>query len=186
MRHRISVLTGLGLALAAAPAWAHPGHAATFTSGVLHPFSGLDHLLAMVSVGLWAALRGGKAVWAWPAAFISAMLIGFGLGGSGLGLPLVEPMILASVTLLGVLIAADARAPLAAGAALIGLFGLAHGYAHGVNAQASGPSFALGLTISTFSLHLLGLGVGRLQRPVALRLLGAGAALGGLILAVAG
>ena len=83
-------------ALMIAPAaLAHPGHPGHETlnlaAGALHPFTGLDHVLAMVAVGLWAALRGGRATWAWPAAFLTAFLAGYGLGQSGLAVPLAEP-----------------------------------------------------------------------------------------------
>src|SRR4051812_1979393 len=131
----------LFLALAATPALAHPGHGASLAAGLAHPLSGADHLLAMVAVGLWAGLRGGKAAWAWPAAFVAAMLGGFALGQTGAPLPVVEPTILASVIVLGLLTAAGAKAPTLVGAALIGLFGLAHGFAHGSEVQGAGAAF---------------------------------------------
>ncbi len=181
-----------GLLLCATPALAHPGHdhAATFAAGLGHPFSGLDHMLAMLSVGLWAAMRGGKAVWAWPLAFVTAMIGGGALGLAGIQLPLVEPAILASVIVLGALAATATRAPVLAGAALIALFGLAHGFAHGAEAPAGSPTaYAAGFLLATAGLHLAGLSTGlaliRLRHPVALRLLGAGAALGGLALVFA-
>jgi urease accessory protein len=179
---------GLGLAF---PALAHPGHGpATLLTGLEHPFTGADHLLAMVSVGLWAALRGGRALWAWPAAFVTAMLAGFAAGQAGPHLPFVEPAILASVVILGALVAADARTPTLAGVALVGLFGLAHGIAHGAEAPANaGLGFPIGFAASTASLHLIGLGAGlglaTLKQPVAIRALGVGAAAGGLLLAFA-
>ena len=170
----------------ALPALAHPGHEATLVQGLAHPFSGADHILAMLAVGLWASLRGGKALWAWPAAFVAAMLSGFVLGQAAPGAPLIEPMILASVIVLGALTAADARAPTSLGVTLIALFGLAHGYAHGSEAPANaGLGFPLGFAASTAALHLTGLGLGRFNRPAVTRLLGAGAALGGLALVLA-
>ena len=185
------ILLAAALTLAATPAFAHPGHdhVATFAAGVAHPLGGLDHLLAMVSVGLWAALRGGKAVWAWPLAFVGAMLAGGALGMAGIVLPLVEPAILASVIVLGVLTAAAIRAPIAAGASLIALFGLAHGYAHGAEAPAGAAvAYAAGFAIATAGLHLAGLGAGlglmKLDRPALLHALGAGAAFGGVALAL--
>ena len=188
---RLILLAGLA-ALAATPALAHPGHehAATFAAGVSHPFSGLDHMLAMVSVGLWAAMRGGRAVWAWPAAFVGAMIVGGALGLGGVHLPLVEPAILASAIVLGVLTATAVRAPVLAGGAIIALFGLAHGFAHGAEAPAGSPiAYAIGFVIATAGLHLTGLGAGlglqQLKQPVLLRLLGAGAALGGLAMVLA-
>src|SRR3954468_20346703 len=95
-------------ALAASPALAHPGqgHVASFQAGFAHPLTGMDHMLAMVSVGLWAALRGGKAVWAGPLPFLAAMTAGGALGLAGVQLPLAEPAVLASVIVLGILVAA--------------------------------------------------------------------------------
>jgi urease accessory protein len=144
----------------------------------------------MAAVGLWAAIRGGKAVWAWPLAFLSAMAAGgaFGLGNASL--PLVEPVVLASAIILGGLTAAATKAPLAAGAGLVALFGLAHGYAHGLEAPA-GPAvtYAAGFLLATASLVALGLAVGlgllRIERPNLLRLLGAAAALCGLAVVLA-
>ena len=171
---------------------AHPGHAEVGAwAGLAHPFTGADHVLAMVAVGLWAALRGGRAIWAWPLAFVAALLAGYGVGRLGIGIPLVEPTILASIIVLGALIAADARAPMLAGVSLIALFGLAHGVAHGAEASASGGlAFPIGMAVSTLALHALGavaaLALRRLQRPGLVRLLGLGAATGGVLLAVSG
>lgn len=173
--------------LAATPVLAHPGHdASSLAAGLEHPLSGMDHLLAMLAVGLWASLRGGQAQWAWPASFLVSMAAGFGLGQvmPGLG---VEPVILASVIVLGGLIAADARMPSVLAALLIGVFGLAHGYAHGVEAPGAGLAFPLGFLLATAGLHTVGLlaGLTLKRRPTLARLLGAGAAAGGLVLAFA-
>jgi urease accessory protein len=187
----MTVFAGMSGLVFALPALAHPGHGeATLAQGLAHPFSGADHMLAMIAVGLWASLRGGKALWAWPAAFVAAMLAGFALGQTAPGVPLVEPMIMASVIVLGALTAANARAPTSLGVVLIALFGLAHGYAHGSEAPAgSGLDFPLGFAVSTAALHLTGLatglGLNRLNRPAVVRLLGAGAVLGGLALVLA-
>src|SRR5690554_5985202 len=91
------------VALLTTPVFAHTGVSThgTFFSGLLHPLSGLDHLAAMISVGLWASVVGGKRVWAWPLAFVSAMVAGGILGFSGVSLPAVEPLIAASVIVLG-------------------------------------------------------------------------------------
>ena len=99
-------------------ALAHTGleHATSFSSGFLHPLTGPDHVLAMVAVGLWAGINGGRAVWAWPVAFVSLMLVGGALGMTGVALPLVEPGILASVIVLGLLVLTAARVPVAVGA----------------------------------------------------------------------
>ncbi len=174
-----------GVLVFAGPAFAHPGHAVGLMEGLAHPLSGADHMLAMIAVGLWASLRGGKSLWLWPASFVVAMLAGFALGQANAGVPLVEPMILASVIALGALIAADARVPAALGVALIGAFGLAHGYAHGGEAPGAQLAFPLGFAVSTIGLHLAGLGAGLgVKRPALVRVLGAGTALSGLALAV--
>jgi len=181
----------LGL-LATGPALAHPGHIELgLTAGLIHPFSGLDHMLAMTAVGLFAAVKGGKAMIVWPLGFAVAMLIGYAGGVMHPGLSMVEPTILASVIILGGLVAAMVRTPLIVGFSLIALFGLAHGYAHGAEAPAGGGlSFPLGFAISTAILHAAGLGAGalglRLHRPQLVRLLGAAVAAGGVALAFAG
>ena len=182
------------LALAPAAAFAHPGHAGhdgfNLWAGLAHPFTGADHMLAMIAVGLWAVLRGGKALWAWPAAFITALLAGFVIGKSGFSLPLVEPAILASVIVLGALTAANAKAPTFVGLGLIAFFGAAHGYAHGEEAPGSAAGFPIGMALATLALNgaglAAGLGLQRLNKPDLIRWLGAGAAVGGLALAVAG
>lgn len=176
--------------LAPAAAFAHPGHfdaAATngFLSGLAHPLSGLDHMLAMVAVGFWAASLGGAARWIAPAAFVAAM----GLG-AGLGLLVAPPMadldlaIAASVAALGCLIAFDLRAPAPAAAALVALFAVAHGLAHGAEAPlaVSGElslglfgAFAAGFALSTAALHGVGLALGALRfGSTAQRLAGVG------------
>src|SRR4051812_15554501 len=91
-----------GLAMIAAPAYAHvgAGETASFGAGFAHPLSGLDHVTVMVAVGLWAALKGGRAIWAWPIAFVTVMLVGGALGMAHVPIPFVEPAILASVVAL--------------------------------------------------------------------------------------
>src|SRR6185369_17277594 len=109
-------------------AQAHPNHGtAGFASGLAHPLTGFDHLLAMVAVGLWAVQLGGRAVWTVPLTFVSVMTFGAVWGMSGIALPFVETGILASVLILGVLIAASVRMPLLASAAVVGVFALVHG-----------------------------------------------------------
>lgn len=146
-------------------AHAHPGHGAThgFFNGAGHPIGGLDHLLAMVAVGLWAAMMGGRAVWVVPSAFVGVMAIGGALGVSGVGLLFVEQGILLSVVVLGVLIAAAVKKmPLAASAAAVGLFALFHGHAHGTEmpSDASGLAYGVGFVASTVLLHAAGIGLG--------------------------
>jgi urease accessory protein len=184
---RLSVIA-LAL-LAAGPALAHPGHGGdSLMAGLAHPFSGADHLLAMTAVGLMAAQRGGRAMALWPAAFVGAMLAGYGLGVAAPGAPLIEPGVLASVMVLGALTAAQVQTPLTVGAALIGAFGLCHGYAHGAEG-APGAGFPVGFTLSTLALHgaglVMGLAARRMDRPLLVRVAGAGVAAGGLLLVLA-
>jgi urease accessory protein len=145
------------------PAHAHVGQGVGYTlaSGVAHPFSGLDHVAAMLSVGLWAALAGGRRLWVWPLAFIAAMLVGGFLGGSGIALPAVEPAIACSVAILGLLVASGTQVRISAGAALIALFAVFHGHAHGAEAPVQGwASYAAGFALATAALHLVGVGLG--------------------------
>jgi urease accessory protein len=166
-------------------AMAHPGHddTSSFIAGLSHPVFGPDHLLAMIAVGLWAALTGGRALWAYPAAFVVAMLAG-GLVGSGAAtIPVVEPMILASVMVIGAAAALTLRVTLWAALPALALFGLAHGYAHGLEGP-GGAEYALGFVIATGALHGAGIALARLGLFTG-RLLGAGVAVAGVVLAVA-
>jgi urease accessory protein len=155
-------------------------------AGLSHPFSGADHMLAMIAVGLWAAQIGGKARWTVPAAFASMMAVGFLMAMNGVYLPFVEPGILASVVGLGLLVALAVRIPSAASAALVGVFALFHGHAHGGELGAATPlSFAAGFVIATAILHAIGLGLGVAvadRRPAITRALGALTAAGGAYL----
>jgi urease accessory protein len=166
MRNRIGFTAALlALALAPGAALAHPAlyhHTHTFLDGVTHPLTGLDHLLAMVSVGLWASQKGGRALYLWPLWFLTAMIAGGAAGMAGEALPLMEPMIAASLLVLGLAIAAAIDMPVAAGMALIAVFGLFHGNAHGLEAPAdgSGLAYAAGFVLSTATLHALGVGLG--------------------------
>ncbi len=165
---------------AAALAHTGQGHGSGFASGLSHPLIGLDHLLAMIAVGLWAALSGGRALIAYPVAFVAAMLAGGLIGVGGVGLPVVEPAILASVMVLGALVALATRAPMAASLAGLMLFGLAHGYAHGIEGP-GGAFYALGFVIATAALHGLGIALARLGMPTT-RALGGAVAVAGVAL----
>ncbi|TPI31144.1 HupE/UreJ family protein [Mesorhizobium sp. B3-1-6] len=149
---------------AAMPAYAHVGVGATssFTAGFAHPLSGLDHMTVMIAVGLWAALKGGKAIWAWPLAFVGVMLVGGVLGMLHVPVPFVEPGILASVVALGLLVALAIDLPVSAGVAVIGLFALFHGHAHGteVPENASGLEYMAGFAAATALLHGVGIAAG--------------------------
>lgn len=176
----------LFLLLGASPALAHDGHGGGLAAGLAHPFTGTDHLLAMLAVGLFAAMRGGRALWAWPLAFVGAAGIGFLAGRYGVALPLIEPVVLASVLALGLLVAAAMPVSLAAGTALIGLFGLFHGQAHAFEAGVqSAGAFALGFLAASIALHAAGLGLGSAIGRTGGRLAGAATAAGGLALVLA-
>lgn len=187
MLKRLSI-TAAFLGAATAPAFAHldPAEHGSLMAGLFHPLSGADHILAMVAVGLWASQIGGRALLAVPAAFVGTMALGFLLAVSGIDIPFVEPAILASVIGLGLLVATAARLPVAASAAVVGLFALFHGHAHGGELGAAGAlQFGLGFLVATAALHAAGVGLGiALGRmgPLVTRLLGAATALGGAAL----
>lgn len=181
------------LALAASPAVAHldPAQHGSMAAGFTHPIFGVDHVLAMVAVGLWAVMLGGRATLAVPAAFVGAMVVGFGLAMAGLALPMMEPLILASVVAFGLVIAAAVRLPVAAGAAFVGLFALFHGNAHGAELGAATPwGFLAGFVLGTALLHaagiLAGMAFGRLSQDRIARGAGAVVAVAGVGLALAG
>jgi urease accessory protein len=181
-----SLLVAL-LALAA-PALAHPGPGGGLGAGLAHPFGGLDHVLAMVAVGLWAAQLGGRALWLVPAGFVAAMLAGAALGWAGVGVIPAEAGILASVLLLGLLVAFAVRLPLALGLVVVGAFALCHGHAHGAELPAGADTlgFAAGFAAATALLHALGIAAGlALRDNRALRWSGAGIAAAGLVLILA-
>ncbi len=182
MRHTLA----LAALLAPAAALAHAGHGAPsgFWDGALHPLVGADHLLAMVAVGLWAALAGGTARLAYPAAFLGAMIAGSLLGFGGIALPAMEPVILASVLVLGAATALALRLPAALACTCLALFGLMHGNAHGLEATAGGLAYVAGFALATALLHGAGLALA-LGIPGATRILGAATALGGAALAFA-
>jgi urease accessory protein len=165
------ILLSLIAAALPAVAGAHPADLmlADGQAGFLHPLTGIDHLLAMLAVGLWAARMGKPAVWVLPAAFPLAMMLGALLSSQGIVLPAVEPVIAVSVVTLGLLMAFGIRAPLLPSTLLIAAFALFHGYAHVLDAPQSGASLAYGagFVSATVILHLLGVAIGlRLeQRP---------------------
>lgn len=191
------ILPALGLSLLATPAFAHlpPGQYGSVAAGLSHPLFGLDHVLAMVAVGLWASQLGGRALWAVPASFVGMMLVGFLLALVALPLPFVEPMVLASTVALGLAVAAALRTDVRLCAALVGLFAVFHGHAHGGElGEAGALSFALGFAVATAALHAGGLGlglvVGRIDRALRLggdplaRLLGGATAFAGVALSL--
>ena len=148
---------------------AHPdaGMSHGFLHGLNHPFSGWDHLLAMFAVGLWAAQRGGRAVWSLPLAFIGTMMAAGAIAMAGVGMPGIELGILTSVFVLGVLIAMAAKVPVVLAHLTVAVFAIFHGAAHGAEMPAGmgGVSYAAGFAVGTAALHLAGAALGiSLQR----------------------
>ena len=135
------------------------GEASGWVHGLVHPFSGLDHLCAMIAVGLWAAQIGGRAIWRVPLTFVSVMALGGVLGMAAVPVPFIETGIIMSLLVLGLLIAAAVRLPLLASAAIVGVFAIFHGYAHGTEMpqSTSGLGYALGFMLATASLHGMGI-----------------------------
>ena len=150
--------------LAPTAALAHPalGDASGFVHGFAHPLGGLDHLLAMVTVGIFAWQLGGRALWVVPAAFVSVMAVGGALGMAGVPLPGVELGIAISVIALGAIVALGVKAPVAIAAAIVGVFAVFHGHAHGTELPlaVSGATYAAGFLLATALLHLTGIGLG--------------------------
>jgi len=178
----------LAAAVLAAPlAWGHDGHhVGGAAAGFVHPFAGLDHLLAMVAIGLWATQQGGRALWAVPLAFVAAMAMGALAGFAGFALPALEPMIAASVVVLGLAIAAGLRAPVLAGATIAALFAVFHGNAHGLEAVgAPVAAYLAGMLAATALLHGAGIAGGLAVKVGALRWAGAAVAAGGVGLMLA-
>ena len=160
MKHfALATLAGL---LITTPAFAHlpPGEYGSFAAGATHPLFGLDHVLAMIAVGLWAAQIGGRAVFWVPTAFVATMLGGFLLALAGLRLPFVEPVILASIIILGSIVALALKPAQTGAMAVVAAFALFHGHAHGGElGGAQALQFGLGFAVATALLHAAGIGV---------------------------
>jgi urease accessory protein len=164
-----------------------------FLSGVEHPIFGPDHLVAMLAVGLWGAQLGNPALWVLPVTFPLVMAVGGFVGVAGIELPMVETVIALSALVLGVMVALAARPPLWVAGLLVGVFGLFHGNAHGLELpEAANPmAYAVGFVVATGTTHLTGIGLGFLGRwPAGARAVRAGgvavAALGVYFLVPAG
>jgi urease accessory protein len=134
------------------------GHVVGFLQGLAHSFTGIDHMLAMVAVGLMAGRLGGRAIWLVPASFMSVMALGALLGIAGAAIPFVEIGIAASILAFGLLLASGRDMTVPATMALVGFFALFHGHAHGTEAarDISGFSYEAGLLVATAVLHALG------------------------------
>ena len=163
MSHRklLPLLGAATLAAAASSAFAHTGADAVshhgFVTGFLHPLTGLDHLAAMLAVGVWSATT-TRRLWRAPLAFAALLFVGAVLAQAGLALPATEPMIAASMLVLGLLLAAQVRLPEVAGAALVGAFALFHGAAHGL--ELAGSAALVGMVLGTAALHATGIALG--------------------------
>ena len=181
------LLVPLLLLLTATAASAHTGDAAGagFGTGFTHPLLGWDHVAAMVAVGLWGAVLGAPAIWVLPVAFPLVMALGGALGVAGVPLPGIETGIAASALVIGLAVALAARPPLWVAAAIVGLFAVFHGHAHGTEMPAAADpiAYAAGFVIATGLLHLAGIAFGLLAaRPagrIAVRAAGGVIALGG-------
>ncbi|WP_196869013.1 HupE/UreJ family protein [Polaromonas sp. CG_9.11] len=132
-----------------------------FAEGLQHPFTGLDHVAAMLAMGFWSALS-ARRLWTVPLAFATMLLAGALLGLAGIELPAVEPMIAASLLVLGLLVALRTRLPAALAASLVGLFAIFHGVAHGTELTGAANLWAplSGMLLATLALHAIGLGLG--------------------------
>ena len=186
-------LSLFALLVCSVPAIAHSGHlpANSFSGGILHPLLGLDHLLAMIAVGLWAAQLGGRSRWLVPLAFVATMFLGGLLGARGLVVPMVEQGIALTVMLLGLVIAFSLRGRAWMPATVVAVFALMHGAAHGAEIPDAGAflPYGVGFVFTTAMLHcagiLLGEGLAALVRREAIRACGGGIAVAGLFLLVA-
>ncbi len=182
-------LVALGLALGCGGAGAHEeaGQAAGLLAGLLHPVSGLDHVAAMVAVGLWGAVLGAPAIWVLPVAFPLVMAFGGLLGLLGVPVPGVEVGIALSAVVLGAMVLLERRPPLAVAAIIVGVFAIFHGHAHGreLPEGASALLYSLGFVLATGLLHAFGILLGVANRwPLgrsAVRAAGGGVALAGLL-----
>jgi urease accessory protein len=165
LMNRIALrLAAASLVLAPCVASAHPGHEGTpgLVHGFLHPLGGLDHIFAMVAVGLFAARLGGRALWLVPASFVVTMAVAGIAGMTGFALPYVEAGIALSILVLGAAIALDWTMPVAAAMGLVAFFAVFHGHAHGAEMPQtmSGLAYGAGFVAATAALHALGIGLG--------------------------
>jgi urease accessory protein len=170
------------LSIAPSVTMAHTGTglAGGFIAGFAHPFTGFDHLLAMVSVGLWGAFLGRPLIYVLPVVFPVVMVGGAVLGMFAMPVPSVEMGIALSVTVLGTCIALALRAPVWLAAVIVGAFAIFHGYAHGseLPSAADPAGYSSGFVLATGLLHLLGIGVGAVNRRLTRGLGGAIGAVG--------
>ncbi|MCK7545401.1 HupE/UreJ family protein [Marinobacter bryozoorum] len=186
MKLTSKLLTTAALLLTATAAVAHPGHdhsTSGFTSGLLHPMLGLDHLLAMAAIGFWSVRQGDFMKKATPLFVVGGMILGAGLAFAGVALPGVETAIVLSVIVAGILIAAMAKLPTAVGGSLVVAFMVFHGHAHGTEmpAGAALAAYLVGFSIATLAITFAGRGLGALLQKTDNRVArGVGGALAGV------
>ena len=193
MKNRLATLLALSVTLLSTipGAGAHTlgAEGASFITGLAHPFMGLDHLLSMIAVGIWAAQTGGSALWRLPLSFIVMMAVAALIGASGFSLPSLEPLIAGSVVFLGLMLVFAIRLPINLSMILVGLFAIFHGYAHGLEMpQASSAIlYGDGFVLATALLHLVGIILGKVtyRQQLLSRLSGLMIAIAGLYLAAA-
>lgn len=187
------MVAAAAIALMPGIALAHTGVGDTsgFSHGFVHPLTGIDHLLAMMMVGVFAWQLGGRALWLVPLTFVLVMAIGGAFGVAGVSIPFVETGIALSVIVLGAAVAFRLSMPVAIAVALVGLFAVFHGHAHGeeMPENAAGLAYGLGFMLATAALHLAGIGLGFLigriadeRGPAVVRITGAVVAVAGLAL----
>jgi urease accessory protein len=163
-----------------------PGQAFGLATGFMHPISGLDHVLAMVAVGLWGAQLGAPAIWVLPLAFPLVMAMGGMLGFLGVPLPGTEYGIAASAIMLGAVVTFELRPPVALAALVVGLFAIFHGHAHGTELPVGESMllYSMGFVVATGCLHAVGIGIGtvhcRTWGRQLLRIAGSAVAMGGV------
>jgi urease accessory protein len=181
-----STILAASILLAASPALSHTGgDLGGFASGLVHPITGLDHVVAMIAVGLWGGILGAPAIWLLPIVFPLVMALGGAAGVAGVPLPGIEAGIALSGIVLGLMVVLAARPPLWGAAVLVGAFAIFHGHAHGAElpASANPAIYAVGFVIATGLLHLTGIAIGQVGKwpigHVAVRVMG-------LLIAVAG
>jgi urease accessory protein len=185
-----TVLLALLFALTPSLAFAHIGVGDTngIVHGFVHPVSGMDHILPMVAVGMFAAHLGGRAMWLVPLSFVAMMALGGVLGMAGFALPYAEIGIGVSVVVLGIIVAMRVNPPVAIAMALVGFFAIFHGHAHGAEMPetASGLGYGVGFVLATALLHAIGIGVGILIGRAGQRYSRAIAQIAGSAMALAG
>jgi len=187
---QFSALAFAALLLAPTAALAHTGAGVThgFMHGFGHPIGGLDHILAMVTVGIFAAQLGGRALWLVSGAFVLVMAAGGTAGMAGIAMPFVEIGIALSVVVLGAIVALRLKAPVAIAMGLVGFFAIFHGYAHGAEMpqDTGGAAYGLGFMAATALLHVAGIGLGLLAGGIGERRGTAAIRVTGCLVALAG